>query len=105
MRALSALIVVAAAFGLAGCASEDARQTDARHAVEARIASLADYTGQVRCTRNPKPWFVEKQATVFFCAARRAGGGGGCDLFRATLANAGWVVVLATPNAGCVLPQ
>jgi len=29
---------------------------------------------------------------------------GGCDLYRATLKNAGWEVALERRNAGCVLP-
>ena len=56
---------------------------------------------RTRCTDNPAPWFIEKEATVFICAAKRRDGR--CDWYRATLRNAGWEVVLERPNAGCVL--
>jgi len=87
---------------LTGCSTEDARQADARRAVEARIATLTGYSGEVHCTHNPRPWFVEREATVFLCAARREEGG--CDRFRATIENAGWDVVLEERDAGCSLP-
>lgn len=102
MRVLYALSLVVAAGLLAGCSNEDARQRDARRAVEARTAVLGGYAGSVQCTGNPKPWFIELQASVFFCVARREAGG--CDRFRATLLNAGWEVVLNSRGAGCVLP-
>lgn len=102
MRAACALCLVVTAGLLTGCSTEDARQADARRAVEARIATLAGYSDEVHCTHNPRPWFVERSATVFFCAARREEGG--CDRFRATLENAGWDVVLDARNSGCILP-
>lgn len=102
MRALSALGLLLAALLLTGCSTEDARQADARRAVEARAATLAGYEGSVQCTHNPRPWFVEREATVFFCVARRREGG--CDRFRATIENAGWDVVLEARDAGCSLP-
>lgn len=103
MRLVAALLLGSAALLAAGCGNEDLRQAAARHAVEARIEPRPGYTGQVRCTHNPRPWFVEKEATVFFCAARRTGGG--CDLFRATFENAGWGVVMDRRNGDCILPQ
>ncbi len=102
MRILFAACLLALAVVLTGCSTEDARQADARGAVEARIATMSGYQGDVSCTHNPRPWFVERDATVFFCAARREGGG--CDRFRATIQNAGWDVVLEGRDAGCSLP-
>ncbi len=57
---------------------------------------------RTRCTDNPSPWFVERETTVFICAARRLDGD--CDWYRATLKNAGWAVSVERRNAGCVLP-
>ena len=102
MRALVALGLILLAGLLAGCSTEDARQADARRAVEARVARSTEYSGDVTCTHNPRPWFVEREATVFFCVARRQEGG--CDRFRATIENAGWEVVLDERDAGCSLP-
>ena len=42
---------------------------------------------KTRCTDNPAPWFVERNATVFVCAAQLRDGG--CDWYEATLKNAG----------------
>ena len=86
---------------LGGCV-EDVRQADARRAVEARVALLDAYSGDVRCTRNPRPWFVEREANVFLCAARLEQGG--CDIFRATRASQRWNVALDERDAGCSLP-
>ncbi len=102
-RGSAGVLLVAAVLLVTGCSNEDARQTDARRAVEGHIATLSGYTGQVRCTHNPRPWFVQKEATVFFCAARRTAGA--CDLFEATLQNAGWAVVVDRPETDCILPQ
>ncbi len=94
------LHLVVASF-LAGCGAESPREAGARTAVEEALAP-ADYdASRTRCTDNPAPWFIEKEADVFVCAARRRKGG--CDWYRATLKNAGWEVVLERENAGCVL--
>lgn len=109
MRVLLALVVVCAALVAAGCGgAEDPTQRFAREAVQAHLAGDAGYDdGGVRCTGNPRPWFVERQATVVVCAARRAEGG--CDWFRVELVPLGSQVTtrirLDVPNAGCVLPQ
>ncbi len=103
MRALCGLCVLVTAGLLAGCGSEDVRQAEARRAVEARTAALGGYAGPVHCTGNPRPWFIEEQASVFLCVARRREGG--CDRFRAALLNAGWDVVLDGRDEGCVLPS
>jgi hypothetical protein len=103
VRVVAVLLFGTALLVATGCGNEDIGQTDARHAVEAKVETLLGYTGQVRCTHNPRPWFIEKEATVFYCAARRTTGS--CDLFRATLGNAGWGVVLDRKGADCILPQ
>jgi len=93
------VLVVALVLG-AGCGSESSREAAARMAVEDSLS--AEYDREwTRCTDNPAPWFIEKEATVFVCAAKRRDGR--CDWYRATLKNAGWEVVLERPNAGCVL--
>lgn len=94
------LVVLVSAAVLAGCGSESAREAGARTAVEESLSTEYD-RDWTKCTDNPAPWFIEKEATVFICAAKR--NDGRCDWFRATLKNAGWEVVLARPNAGCVL--
>ena len=103
MRVVPALLVILAVLVVAGCGTEDERQADARHAVEEKVATVSGYTGEVRCTHNPRPWFISKPATVFICAANRSRDT--CDLFTATLRNAGWEVVVSRPNADCILPQ
>lgn len=102
MRVRAALGLLVASLLLTGCSTEDARQQDARRAVEARVATRAAYTGEVHCTPSPRPWFVERETTVFLCVARR--GAGGCDVFRATLENAGWDVVVDEREVGCTVP-
>ena len=57
---------------------------------------------RTRCTDDPSAWFIERETTVFVCAAKLRDGG--CDWYQATLKNAGWDVVLDEKNAGCVLP-
>lgn len=92
-----------------GCGGvEDPTQSFARTAVQSHLAPVDAYdTGEVHCTGNPRPWFVERQATVVICAVRRRRDG--CDWFRVDLVQrAGRVtsrVRLDTPNAGCVLPS
>ena len=87
---------------LTGCTRESARQAAAREAVVEKLSIMEYDTDRTRCTGNPAPWFVEKDTTVFVCAARRVDGG--CDWYEAKLGNAGWDVVLQRRNAGCVLP-
>lgn len=101
--ALAALVPVLVACG----GPEDQTQRFAREAVESYLADDASYdTDGVRCTGNPRPWFVERQATVVICAARRVEGG--CDWFRVQLVPRGARVTtriaLEATNAGCVLP-
>lgn len=106
LGAVPALVVMALV--VAGCAGpEEPTQALAREAVESHLAGNAAYdTGEVHCTGNPRPWFVERQATVVICAARRARGG--CDWFRVDLvprdSRVSTKVRLDAPNAGCVLP-
>jgi hypothetical protein len=107
MRVVLALGVLAVL--LSGCGgAEDDTQRFAREAVESYVAGESAYVGdQVRCTGNPRPWFVERQATVVICAVRRAEGG--CDWFRVDLVPLASRVTtkirLDAPNAGCVLPS
>ena len=93
--------VLAAAALLAGCGSESAREGGARVAVEESLSEDDYDRARTRCTDNPAPWFIEREATAFICAAERRDGE--CDWYRATLKNAGWEVVLERPDAGCVL--
>jgi hypothetical protein len=95
------IVLLAAALSFVGCGAGSLREAGARTAVEEALAP-ADYdASRTRCTDNPAPWFIEKEADVFICAARRRKGG--CDWYRATLKNAGWEVVLERENAGCIL--
>jgi hypothetical protein len=93
----------------AGCGgAEDATQRFARQATESHLANDPAYeSGQVHCTGNPRPWFVEQQASVVICAARRTDGG--CDWYRVDLVPVRWRmgarVRLEAENAGCVLPD
>lgn len=101
---LLALVWVVAAV-LVGCAGpEDPAQRTVRQEVQRQLAGNPGYDAtETHCTGNPRPWFVEEQASVFICAVRRAEGGG-CDWFRATIAESSLRVVLDQPRAGCVLP-
>ena len=109
-RTAVSLGLLAVATGLLGSAcdsAEDPTQVYAREAVESYLARDGTYdASNVHCTGNPRPWFVERQATVVICAARRVRGG--CDWFRVDLASDGSRVTskvrLDAPNAGCVLP-
>jgi hypothetical protein len=104
LLALGALLSVVAA----GCGgTEDATQRFAREATESHLANDPTYeTGKVRCTRNPRPWFVEQQTSVVICAARRTDGR--CDWYRVDLvpvrSRIGARVRLDQEDAGCVLP-
>ena len=96
---LSALVAVPL---LAGCAQESARQADARTAVEASLDPVRYDSGRTRCTDNPAPWFIERQADIFLCIAPLRAGG--CHRYRATLKNAGWEVVRERSDPDCMLP-
>jgi hypothetical protein len=100
--AFGVLVAVALTAVVTGCSTEDPNQADARLAVQKTVAAAHGYSGQVHCTGNPKPWFVEQQASLFVCVARRDDHG--CDWFRASLENAGWAVTLDRRNGGCVVP-
>ncbi len=102
MRLLGLAALLVCVLLLAGCGSESPRQAGARVAVQAELEASRYDVARTRCTDNPSPWFVERETTVFVCTARLRDGG--CDWYRAALKNAGWQVVLAEPNAGCVLP-
>ena len=100
MRVAALLAFVLAAVLLVGCGTESQREAAARTAVEDSLSTDYD-RDRTKCTDNPAPWFIEKEATVFVCAAKR--NDGHCDWYRATLKNAGWEVVLERRNGGCVL--
>ena len=107
MRVVAAFVLLCAVLVLAGCGgTEDASQRLAREAVEAHVADDPAYeTDRIRCTGNPRPWFVERQATESICAVRRARGG--CDWFHVDLIPVGPAVTtrvrLDAPDAGCTL--
>jgi hypothetical protein len=102
-RAAAALVLLLALVPvLSGCNAERPEQAAARQAVEAHLTGLRGYEGTVRCTRNPRPWFVSQQATVFICAARREDGD--CDWFRVTARAPSLRVALDRERGGCVLP-
>ena len=107
MRVVAAFVLLCGILVLAGCGgAEDASQRVAREAVEAYVAGNPAYDGdRIHCTGNPRPWFVERQATESICAVRRAGGG--CDWFHVELIPVGngltTRVRLDSPDAGCTL--
>jgi hypothetical protein len=107
MRSLLVLALVITL--LAGCGgAEDETQQFAREAVESYLAGEPQYdVDEVHCTGNPRPWFVERQATLVVCAARRTSGG--CDWYRVELVPRASRVTtrirLESENAGCVLPS
>jgi hypothetical protein len=102
------LLASLAALLLAGCGGqEDATQRYARETTEAHLRGNPAYDADgVRCTRNPRPWFVEEQARVVICAARLVDGG--CDWYRVELiptqVGARTTIRLEAEDAGCVLP-
>jgi len=107
VRLLLAFAVVVLVGAATGCGAEDETQRFAREAVESHLAGEKAYeVDEVRCTANPRPWFVEAQATVVICAARKTSGG--CDWFRVDFvpvaAGVAPKVRLEQPDAGCVLP-
>jgi hypothetical protein len=102
MRLVGLASLLACLLLLTGCGSESPRQMDARVAVQGSLSASRYKVSRTRCTDNPSAWFVERETTVFICAAYRRDGG--CDWFKATLKNAGWEIVPDQRNAGCVLP-
>ena len=105
MRALLAVGMVMLVLVATGCGgTEDPTQQFARRAIESHLAGNADYDlDQIRCTGNPRPWFVERQATESICAVGRTVGG--CDWFRVELIPVGSQVTLRveprSQDAGC----
>jgi hypothetical protein len=99
--AVAGACALLAAIALAGCTAELPEQQAARQAVEAHLLGLSGYDGEVHCTRNPRPWFVQRAATAYICAARRDDGD--CDWFRVT-AQETVSVRLDQERGGCVLP-
>jgi hypothetical protein len=108
VRVVLALIVACSALVLVACGgAEDETQRFAREATESYLADDPAYdVDEIHCTGNPRPWFVERQASLVICAARRAEGG--CDWFRVELVPLSTRVTtrirLEAENAGCVLP-
>ncbi len=100
VRALALLSL--AALALVGCTAERPEQQAARQAVEAHLVAVAGYEDHIRCTRNPRPWFVEQSTTMFICAARRDDGD--CDWFRVTAEGGAVTVALDRERGGCILP-
>jgi hypothetical protein len=105
MRALLALGTVMLVLVVTGCGgNEDPTQQFARQAIESHLAGNADYDlDQIRCTGNPRLWFVERQATESICAVGRVVGG--CDWFRVELIPIGSQVTsrveLRSQDGGC----
>jgi hypothetical protein len=98
-----ALLLVSLALVAAGCSTEGPEQLAARAVVERHVLPLAGYDpDRIRCTGNPRPWFIEQAATVYLCAVGRDDGD--CDWFRVTVSNGDAEVELDRPRAGCVLP-
>ena len=103
MRLVGLVSLLGCVLLLTGCGAESPRQAGARVAVE-RLAARprATTSSGPAAPTTRRPWFIERETTVYVCAAKRRDGG--CDWYRATLKNAGWDVVLDERNAGCVLP-
>ena len=102
MRFVGLVSLLACVLLLAGCGAESPRQAGARVAVSDELSAANYDVDRTRCTDDPEVWFIERQTTVYVCAAKLRDGG--CDWYQATLKNAGWDVVLDEKNAGCVLP-
>lgn len=107
MRRLAAfLLVVLAAFVLAGC--NDVQQSSARTAVEAYLRALPDEggydVGATRCTSSAHQGYAQVVPTsLFVCQAHRRDGI--CDRFQVRLRRHGpATVTLGRRDAGCVLP-
>jgi hypothetical protein len=102
MRLVGLVSLLGFALLLTGCGTESPRQAGARVAVRDSLPPARYDVDRTRCTDDPNAWFIEKETSVYVCAARLRDGG--CDWYQATLKNAGWDVVLDEKNAGCVLP-
>ena len=102
MRLAGLASLLACLLLLTGCGTESPRQAGARVAVQDELSPSRYDVARTRCTDTPSAWFVERETSVFVCAAYLHDGG--CDWYRATLENAGWEVVPDQRNAGCVLP-
>jgi hypothetical protein len=102
VRRVAASCLLVSVLALAGCSAERPEQQAARQTVEAHLAGTAGYDGHVRCTRNPRPWFIEQPATVYICAARRDDGD--CDWYRVTVGDGRVEVTSDRERGGCVLP-
>ena len=102
MRLLGLATLLGCVLLLTACGAESSRQAGARVAVRDSLPPARYDVDRTRCTDDPSAWFIERETTVYVCAAELRDGG--CDWYRATLKNAGWDVVLDEKNAGCVLP-
>jgi hypothetical protein len=100
---ISPVLVIVLALVGAGCAAEGPDQRAARLLVEQHILAFDGYdTDDVRCTGNPRPWFVEQPTDVYICAVGR--GKGDCDWFRVSVGDGEADVTLDRRSAGCILP-
>ena len=72
---LGVAVALTLVIGLTSCSTEDLRQADARSAVQRTVSARSGYSGDVHCTGNPKPWFVEQAgfSLRLHCAPRRPG--------------------------------
>jgi len=86
---------------------EEAVEAEEQDVTDSAVVDAVVATDEVRCTGNPRPWFVERQTTVVVCAARRVTGG--CDWYRVKLVPKTFRVAteirLEARDAGCVLPS
>jgi len=86
-----------------GCAGERPEQQAARAVVVRHVLALDGYDADdIRCTGNPRPWFVEQATNVYICAVARDDGD--CDWFRVTVRDGDAEVTLEARRGGCVLP-
>ena len=86
MRLVGLLSLLGCVLLLAGCGAESPRQSGARVAVSDTLSATRYEVDRTRCTDDPSAWFIERETTVYVCAARLRDGG--CDWFQATLKNA-----------------
>jgi hypothetical protein len=101
--ALALVALVPLALVVTACAGERPEQQAARAVVARHVVGLEGYDADdIRCTGNPRPWFVEQSTSVYICAVARDDGD--CDWFRVTVRDGNPEVTLDTRRAGCVLP-